>query len=143
MPAATTTIPNGAMSVTINGADHSCQFTGGEITPPAPGEPTVTPISCGPTDAVSEPGDPQPGLFTAEVFGDPGPGGITTALYDAAVTGEDLAVEIVYWVDDSTSWTWTCQATARPFKLPFQPRKLFKHQVELSLTTAVRTVGGA
>lgn len=132
MPAVTQT--DQVLKFSWNGTDYACQIINGSFTPPAPGEATPVPVACG--DTVSEPGDPQSGEITGEVFKDSTTAGFTRALIAAAMAGTEIDFE---WTEnDGTAHelTFIGKAVPQPPTIDFQPAKLGRHQFTLTVTSA-------
>lgn len=131
MPAAVS--KDATLLLTVDGQDYSCQVIDASYTPAAPAESTIIPTACG--DTVAEPGDPQNGSITGTVFKDNA--GMTRALATLVLSGAEAAY--VYTDTDGNgaalSWSGTCTVPA--FGIDFQPDKLGRHPLELSVITSV------
>ena len=113
---------------------YECQVIDAEFTPAAPGDSTPIPIACG--DTYGEPGDPQNGSITGEVFKDTSATGITRALAEAMTAGTSF--DYVYTESDGTNtMSWSGKATVPQTGFPFAPSKTGRHPLNLTLTTSV------
>lgn len=115
--------------------DYACQVVNASYTMAAPGEATPIPVACG--DVVSEPGDPQTGSISGEVFKDTSATGITRALAEAATSGSEF--DYVYTEQDEGGYemSWSGKCTVPQFGIDFAPDKFGRHPLNLSVTTSV------
>ena len=117
--------------------DYAAQVIDSSFDPPGYGAPTLTPVASD-LSKVSEPGDPENGTLTGNVFKDMTTAGITRALATARISGAKLAY--IYTDNaspDAVTYTGDCYVASVP--QDFQPDKLGRHAFTLTVVTAVLT----
>lgn len=112
----------------------SCQIIGAEFTPAGRADGDTVHTACG--GVVKEPGTPQDGGITGEVFKDTGPDGVTRLLLQAQQDG--TLFDYVYTENPGTPevLSFTGQAKIPPFGVPFTPDKYGRHQLALTVVTS-------
>lgn len=124
-----------ALVLTIGSTSVECQVINASYTMAAPGESTVVPVACG--DTVTEPGEPQNGSISGEVFKDTSPTGITRVLAAAALTGEELAYVYTEEDEDGYEMSWSGVCTVPAFGIDFTPDRMGRHTLQLNVSTSV------
>ena len=121
--------------LSLDGTDYACQVVNASYQMAAPGDSTPVPVACGET--VSEPGDPQNGSISGEVYKDVGASGITRVLATLALSGGEA--DYIYTETDGNGETmsWTGKATVPAFAIDFNPDKYGRHTLSLNVSTSV------
>lgn len=128
-----------SLSLTLGGTQVACQVINAKMKPPASGKPTIVRTAC-PSTVISEPGAPEPGQLSGEVYTDTLEGGLSDLLLAAKETDDDIDYVLTMWDDIPTkAIRWTGQATVGDLELDFTPGKRARHPLNLELTTAVRS----
>lgn len=134
---ATHTQKDDTLILKLGTVDYAAQVIDAQFDPPGYGTPTTTPVASDLTK-VSEPGDPENGTLSGNVFKDNTSTGFTRALVVARVAGTKLTY--IYTdnsATDSISYTGDCYVASVP--QDFQPDKLGRHAFTLTIITAVVT----
>lgn len=123
------------LSLTLAGTEYAAQVVNGSLTLPGPGSPTVTPVADG-SGKVSEPGDPENGSISGEVFKDTTAAGITRALAAARISGAVLAYVWTEGAGTAEEFSVSGDCTVGSAQSDFTPDKFGRHPIDLALTTA-------
>lgn len=117
--------------------DYAAQVIDAQFDPPGYSEPTTTPVASD-LSKVSEPGEPENGSLSGNVFKDNTTAGFTRALVVARVAGTKL---VYTYTDnnatDAISYTGDCYVQSVP--QDFQPDKLGRHAFTLTIITCAIT----
>lgn len=128
-----------SLSLKLDATEFNCQVINAKIKVPSSGKPTIVRTAC-PATVISEPGDPEPGQLTGEVYTDTLEDGLTDILLAAKEADDDLAYILTMWDDVAAkAIRWTGNATVGDLELNFDPGKRARHPLNLELTTAVRS----
>ncbi len=139
MPVNTTT--NTSLSLTIDGGDEmNCQIIDCSFVPPsnAVGDRVLTACADG---EVINPGSPENGSLTGNVYADPLDGGITDTLLTAQENDADMAFVLTFWNDQANTVAMTFTGTARvnSMQLDFARPGYAQHPIDLAVITSTRT----
>lgn len=137
----TNTIPNVSLKFEITYESQplsfECQVVDVELTLPGVGTGSATETAC-PGGMVLEPGAPEAGSLTGNVFADTRDTGITWALAQLKKTGAEFPYSITYYADQDATVAvrFSGNAKVNSFKLPFSKPGYAKHPLDLALSTA-------
>lgn len=121
------------------GADMACQIINLKLALPVVSVGKLVNTAC-PDGTVSEPGEPQSGKLSGEVFTDTTDAGITTALLDAAEDNDVIAYDLTMWSDLGTdeAWRFTGNARVTSIELDWSKPANARHALDLEIITATR-----
>jgi hypothetical protein len=134
----TSTTTDATLTITLDSGsgavDYSAQVINASFTPASNGAGSLVQVATG--DKVTEPGEPQFGSLTGEVFKDAASAGFTRALLAAQAAGTVL--DYVYTENAATvdELKYTGECTVPPFAVPFTPGKYGRHPLTLQITTS-------
>jgi hypothetical protein len=134
---ATHTQKDDTLILKLGTVDYAAQVIDAQFDPPGYSAPTTTKVASD-LSVVSEPGDPETGTLSGNVFKDNTTAGFTRALAVARVAGTKVAY--TYTDNSSTDLiTYTGDAYVQSVPQDFQPDKLGRHAFTLTIVTAAIT----
>jgi len=134
---ATVTQPNVSLSLTLDGVEVQCQVITAEISLPGLSSGDSVEVAC-PEGMVKEPGTPEDGALTGEVYADSQDSGITWALGQAYMTDATVQYVATWWEDlgETIAMRFSGDARVSSFVLPWEKPAYGKHSIDLALITA-------